>query len=680
VIRRLAAHGGTFAVVTALIDCPPLLSSPAAVRVLATITVTASATAGQGTLTQVDFYANGAWIGVDTSAPYAFSWSGVGTGSYALTARATDSFGAQAMSSGVTVVVGQPPPSTVLGLTITPQPLGAGQTATITVTGTNPCTMLWMDFGDGNWWIAPITSLPFTTTHTWAAPGTYTVLARGYVSCGGEVTKGVTVGSAPMPEALDLAALRSVVTPLAADVEAGEEPPSIRHAEDRWSASAVHEPAVWFEDPPVEADASEMPTLDVPEYANAGALSMAALDDVGSAAEPVSLAPATLHVTLMGSGGGSVSGPGLTCTGALGQTCSGTFEVGDVITLNATASTGTFAGWGGACSGAGACTVTLSSSTLVVATFNVPPPTVTQFYHLDVLGSVRAVTATDGAVLRRHDYAAFGEELHTEEAEAGLPYVAKQQRFTGKERDGESGLDYFAAHYDTRWGRFSTADPGHVGGDIFDPQSWNAYAYARNNPLRFVDPMGTDYYVVVDGGQPFWIEGNQSALHAFETGGFSFRNGFIFNAAGRNVGSYQYFDPVARLAFEIGQRAAPGVNAALALGAAQVTIVAGAASLAGLGGPMVTLGLQAEPILTNQLAGSIIGWGSGQAGAAVTRSLANNLTKATVEQMKRQGLNRATVENLLRQYEKAIAQGGKKLANEQLLPRRELMKKILDLW
>jgi hypothetical protein len=38
------------------------------------------------------------------------------------------------------------------------------------------------------------------------------------------------------------------------------------------------------------------------------------------------------------------------------------------------------------------------------------------------------------------------------------------------------------------------------------------------------------------------------------------------------------------------------------------------------------------------------------------------------------------VEHLLRQYESAIAQGGRKLANEQLRPRRELMTKILELW
>lgn len=68
------------------------------------------------------------------------------------------------------------------------------------------------------------------------------------------------------------------------------------------------------------------------------------------------------------------------------------------------------------------------------------------------------------------------------------------------------------------------------------------------------------------------------------------------------------------------------------------------------------------------------------AGVRVTRALTDNLTKAAVEQMKRQGLNRATAQNLLRQYEEAIAEGGKKLLNDQLFPRRELMKKILELW
>jgi RHS repeat-associated protein len=67
-------------------------------------------------------------------------------------------------------------------------------------------------------------------------------------------------------------------------------------------------------------------------------------------------------------------------------------------------------------------------------------------------------------------------------------------QFTGKERDTESGLDNFGARYDSsQFGRFMSPDPNNVGSFNYDPQSWNAYAYARNNPLNFVDPDGHLY-------------------------------------------------------------------------------------------------------------------------------------------------------------------------------------------
>jgi len=71
--------------------------------------------------------------------------------------------------------------------------------------------------------------------------------------------------------------------------------------------------------------------------------------------------------------------------------------------------------------------------------------------------------------------------------------------FTGKERDSESGLDNFGARYDSSsMGRFMSPDPLIRAGlplDTHDPQSWNMYAYARNNPLRYTDPDGTNYLV-----------------------------------------------------------------------------------------------------------------------------------------------------------------------------------------
>jgi RHS repeat-associated protein len=64
--------------------------------------------------------------------------------------------------------------------------------------------------------------------------------------------------------------------------------------------------------------------------------------------------------------------------------------------------------------------------------------------------------------------------------------------FTGKERDGETGLDFFGArYYGSALGRFTSPDPiGIIKQKLFDPQQWNAYGYARNNPLRFMDPTG----------------------------------------------------------------------------------------------------------------------------------------------------------------------------------------------
>jgi len=69
-------------------------------------------------------------------------------------------------------------------------------------------------------------------------------------------------------------------------------------------------------------------------------------------------------------------------------------------------------------------------------------------------------------------------------------------KFTGKERDEESGLDNFKARYfGSSMGRFSSPDPDNAGAWEADPQSWNAYAYARNNPLLFTDRDGEAFEV-----------------------------------------------------------------------------------------------------------------------------------------------------------------------------------------
>jgi len=130
------------------------------------------------------------------------------------------------------------------------------------------------------------------------------------------------------------------------------------------------------------------------------------------------------------------------------------------------------------------------------------PPTplcVTCFLAQDTLGSTRIMfDAGTGSPVAMHDYLPFGEELVN--VRPGTLYGGTDnptQKFTGKERDAESGLDYFGARYFSgAQGRFTSSDPVFVTAHrVSDPQQWNLYAYSRNNPLRFTDPTGLDIWL-----------------------------------------------------------------------------------------------------------------------------------------------------------------------------------------
>ena len=118
------------------------------------------------------------------------------------------------------------------------------------------------------------------------------------------------------------------------------------------------------------------------------------------------------------------------------------------------------------------------------------------------------------ANMKRHDYAPFGEELFAgiSGRTAAQGYTGGdgvRQQFTSKERDTETGLDYFLArYYSSSQARFTSPDE-FTGGpqelfdfsavaeenptfyaDLTQPQSLNKYQYCLNSPLSYLDPDG----------------------------------------------------------------------------------------------------------------------------------------------------------------------------------------------
>jgi RHS repeat-associated protein len=100
----------------------------------------------------------------------------------------------------------------------------------------------------------------------------------------------------------------------------------------------------------------------------------------------------------------------------------------------------------------------------------------------DRRGSTIDIVDAGGQLVQQYDYRPFGSTIGSVD-KTQPPY-----RFTGKELD-RSGLYYFGhRYYDSGIGRFISPDP--LLGSPGTPASLNAYSYAQNNPVRFVDPSG----------------------------------------------------------------------------------------------------------------------------------------------------------------------------------------------
>jgi len=115
----------------------------------------------------------------------------------------------------------------------------------------------------------------------------------------------------------------------------------------------------------------------------------------------------------------------------------------------------------------------------------------------DHLGSPRIITNEYGQVNSRRDFMPFGEDIYLNVGgrTSGLKYGASEddvrQKFTGYQKDEETGLDFAEARmYENLSGRFTAVDPLLASGKSTDPQTFNRYIYVSNNPLKYEDPSG----------------------------------------------------------------------------------------------------------------------------------------------------------------------------------------------
>jgi RHS repeat-associated protein len=97
-----------------------------------------------------------------------------------------------------------------------------------------------------------------------------------------------------------------------------------------------------------------------------------------------------------------------------------------------------------------------------------------------------AWSTTSPTVVAYDDYYPFGQYMDTRSYNAG--FSDARYKYTEKERDAETGYDYFGArYYDARVGRFLSVDP-HASGYL----EISPYVYGANNPMAVVDPTGMD--------------------------------------------------------------------------------------------------------------------------------------------------------------------------------------------
>ncbi|MDB5271816.1 MAG: hypothetical protein JWO58_183 [Chitinophagaceae bacterium] len=160
----------------------------------ATVSITATASDTDGTISKVDFYNGTTLLGSDNASPYSYSWTGVTAGTYTLTAKATDNQSGVTTSSAITIIVSNPNQLPTVNIT---SPLNnatftSPTTVSITATASDADgSISKVDFYNGATFLGTDNASPYSYNWTGVTAGTYTLTAKAT-----DNQSGVTTSSA----------------------------------------------------------------------------------------------------------------------------------------------------------------------------------------------------------------------------------------------------------------------------------------------------------------------------------------------------------------------------------------------------------------------------------------------------------------------------------------------------
>ena len=190
------------------------ISAPAANTVLtapANLVIAANAADSDGTVSRVDFYADGSLLGSSTVAPYSYTWSNIATGSHILTVIATDNLGAATTSAATTVTVIAPPVVSVTA-PVSNAVLTAPATFTLSADAASAGSIAKVDFYNGTTLIGTATAAPYSFDWINVPAGSYAITA---VATDGN---GATSTSAPVSVIANAAPAVNLTSPTANSV------------------------------------------------------------------------------------------------------------------------------------------------------------------------------------------------------------------------------------------------------------------------------------------------------------------------------------------------------------------------------------------------------------------------------------------------------------------------------